>query len=140
MKEQGTAAIELALGILVLVIPIAVLVLSFGPTLERRVLARSLATETARVVALAEGDVSVRERDRLLNMVRGSGIAPGSVRVGVCGSRPRPVSEVVGCMLQGQAEVSVIVEVVVQPQMLPGGPEIVSYRHTEPLDPYRSRG
>lgn len=139
MREQGTAAIELALGILVLVIPIAVLVLSFGPTLERRVLARSLARETARVIVHADGDVSDPERDRLVGIVRAAGVAPGSVRVATCEDILRAVPEVDGCRLQGRVDVSVSVEVAVQPQLLPGGPEIVSYTHTEPLDPYRSR-
>lgn len=139
MKEKGTAAIELSLGILVLVIPVALLVLSFGPTLERRVLARSLATETARIIVHADGDVSVRERDRLVGIVRAAGVDPGSVRVGACESILRAVSEMDGCRLEGRAEVSVTVEVAVQPQLLPGGPAGVSYTHTEPLDPYRSR-
>lgn len=139
MKEQGTAAIELSLGILVLVIPVAVLVLSFGPTLERRVLARSLATETARVISHNDGDVSARERDRLVGIARAAGVDPASVRVGVCERVLGPFPELEGCMPERRAEVTVTVEVAVDPQLLPGGPAVVSYTHTEPIDPYRSR-
>ena len=139
MKEKGTAAIELSLGILVLVIPVALLVLSFGPTLERRVLARSLAAETARIIVHADGEVSARERDRLVGIVRAAGVDTGSVRVGVCEGLLGAVSEVAGCRLEGRTEVGVTVEVAVQPHLLPRGPAVVSYTHTEPLDPYRSR-
>lgn len=139
MNERGTAAIELSLGIVVLVIPVAILVLSFGPTLERRVLARSLANETARVIVHNDGDVSARERDRLMGIARVAGADPASVRVGVCERVLRPLPEVEGCPPEGRAEVTVTVEVAVQPQLLPGGPDVVSHTHTEPLDPYRSR-
>lgn len=139
MREQGTAAIELSLGVLVLLIPLAVLVLSFGPTLERRVLARSLATETARVIVHADGGVSDHERDRLVSIARAAGVEATSVRVTVCERAPRPLPDVEGCPLQGRAEITVTVEVAVEPQILPGGPDVVAYVHLEPLDPYRSR-
>lgn len=139
MREQGTAAIELSLGVLVLLIPVAVLILSFGPTLERRVLARSLATETARIIVHADGTVSSQGRDRLVGIARAAGVEAASVRVGVCERALRPLSELEGCPPGGTAEVRVTVEVAVQPQLLPGGPDVVSYEHTEPLDPYRSR-
>lgn len=139
MREQGTAAIELSLGVLVLVIPVALLVLSFGPTLERRVLARSLATEIARVIVHNDGDVSAHERDRLMGFARTAGVDPASVRVGVCEQSSRPLPDLQGCRPERRAEVIVTVEVAVRPQLLPGGPDDVSYTHTEPVDPYRSR-
>jgi hypothetical protein len=57
VKERGVVAVELALSVLVLLVPVAILVLSFAPVLERRALARSFAVEVARSMVISSGEV-----------------------------------------------------------------------------------
>lgn len=139
MSERGSAAVELALGVIVLLIPALLLVVSFGPALERRVLARSLAAETARTLIEADGVLDAVSLDRLVALARSAGVAPNSVRVSVCGEALVPLVNAAGCELAGRAAVDVTIEVTVDPQLLPGGPTTVSHVHTEPTNPYRSR-
>lgn len=137
MSERGSAPIEFAVGVLVLLVPVALLVLSFGPALERRVLARSLAVDVARALVVSGGAVSEESVLRFSRLIETSGVSQASVRVGVCGSPSRPVEMIDECSLGGRTAVEVEVEVDV-PRLLPGIPEVVSHTYTEPLDPYRS--
>jgi hypothetical protein len=137
VTERGSAPIELAVGVLVLLVPVALLVLSFGPALERRVLARSLAVDVARSLVVSGGAVSSDSVFRFSRLIETSGVSPASVRIGVCANSPRPVEMIDACPLDGRTAVEVVVDVQVAP-WLPGGPEVVSHVHTEPLDPYRS--
>lgn len=137
MSDRGSAPIEFAVGVLVLLVPVALLVLSFGPALERRVLARSLAVDVVRALVVSGGAVSADSALRFNRLIETSGVAPASVRIGVCGSPPRPVEMIGECPLVDRTAVEVEVEVHV-PALLPGGPTAVSHTHTEPLDPYRS--
>lgn len=139
MSERGSAAVELALGVIVLLIPALLLVVSFGPALERRVLARSLAAETARTLIEADGVLDAVSLDRLVALARSAGVAPSSVRVSVCGEALVPLGDADGCELAGRTELDVTIEVTVRPRLLPGGPATVSHVHTEPTNPYRSR-
>ena len=129
---------EFALGFLVLLVPVAILVLSFGPTLERRVLARSLATESARAIAHSGGALPVGFEAGFHSIVRASGVATDSVRIDVCGT---PLESFGGSVPCDESRLSVEVRVVVDvaEQWLPGGPESVSATHVEPMSPYRSR-
>jgi Flp pilus assembly protein TadG len=138
MRERGSAAIEFALGVLVLLVPVALLVLSFGPTLERRVLARSLAVDVARAVVAADGSPT-GVIDRMVWQTASAGVPPGHVRVAVCGGASRELVEMGGCELPRHGAVEVTIEVVVEPQLIPGGPKWVSYTHREAVDAYRSR-
>lgn len=137
MTERGSAPIEFAVGVLVLLVPVALLVLSFGPALERRVLARSLSVEVARVLVFSGGPVSSDSVLRFSRLIEASGVSPDSVRIGVCGNPARPVGMIDGCPLAGRTSVEVLVDVEVA-SWLPGGPEVVSHTHIQPLDPYRS--
>lgn len=137
MTERGSAPIEFAVGVLVLLVPVALLVLSFGPALERRVLARSLSVDVAKALVVSGGAVSTDSVHRLSRVIETSGVPLASVRIGVCGSPARPVDMIDECPLGERSAVDVEVEVEV-PSWLPGGPEVVSHVHTEPLDPYRS--
>ena len=47
MDESGHGAVEFALGVGLLLLPVAILVLGFGPWSERRVLAEAAAAEAA---------------------------------------------------------------------------------------------
>lgn len=89
--DRGTAALELALGVGLLMVPIAMLVLSFGPILERRNFVRLAAAEASRAVVLSDGQFE----DAMLQvaaMAAGHGYEAEEVRVGLCGSQPVPVS------------------------------------------------
>lgn len=138
MRERGTAAIELALGILVLLVPMALTVLSFGPMLERRNLVRALAPEAARTVILANGSVEPAVR-LILADAAALGIGPDGVRVGVCGTTGRLLEVEGRCAVErgGHVEVTVEVPVPVLPWW-PAGPSRVAYTHREPVEPYRS--
>jgi hypothetical protein len=116
---------------------VALLVLSFGPALERRVLARSLSVDVARALVFSGGTVSPEHVVRFSRLIETSGVLADSVRIGVCGEPARPVDTIDGCQLAGRATVEVVVDVEVG-SWLPGGPEVVSHTHTEPLDPHRS--
>ena len=138
MRERGVVAVELALGVLVLLVPVAILVLSFAPLLERRALARSLAVEIARSIVISDGQVGPGLK-RMLWQVEVSGVGPDEVRVAVCGDQFREAVAVAGwCSLVGPT-VEVSVEIAVEPKLVPGGPASVTYTHREPVDPYRSR-
>ncbi|MEX2279860.1 MAG: hypothetical protein WEA76_07195 [Acidimicrobiia bacterium] len=139
MTERGTAPIELAVGVLVLLIPVALLVLSFGPVLERRVLARSLAVETARTLVEANGVLSDGDLARLVWQAESAGADPASIRVELCGAREVSLVDIDGCPSTSGEGVEVRVEVPVEPRLLPGGPAAVSYTHLEPVEQYRSR-
>jgi hypothetical protein len=131
-------AVELALSVLVLLVPVAILVLSFAPVLERRTLARSFAVEVARSMIVSAGDVGPGV-ERMLWQAGVAGVGPDEVRVAVCGDPLREVADVVGwCPIVGLS-VEVTVEIAVETNLLPGGPTVVTYTHREPVDPYRSR-
>ncbi|HVR32221.1 MAG TPA: hypothetical protein VMS74_05875, partial [Acidimicrobiia bacterium] len=76
---------------------------------------------------------------RLVALARSAGVAPNSVRVAVCGDALVALVDAAGCELAGRTAVDVTIVVTVHPQLLPGGPATVSYVHTEPTNPYRSR-
>lgn len=138
MTERGTAPIELAVGVLVLLIPVALLVLSFGPALERRVLARSHAVEIGRTLVEADGALSDAEVARLVWHAESAGVDGTTIRVALCGGGDVPLTDIGGCSLTSLDVVDVRVEIPVEPQLLPGGPAAVSYTHLEPIEPYRS--
>lgn len=137
MTQRGSAPIEFAVGVLVLLVPVALLVLSFGPALERRVLARTLSVDVARALIVSGGSIPPDSVLRFGRLIETSGVSPGSVHIGVCGNSARPLDAIDDCPLRGRSEVVVVVEVDVV-AWLPGGPEMVSHLHTEPLDPHRS--
>ena len=55
-RQAGVAAIELALGFALLLVPMALVVLSFAPLLEARASARSGAIAAARTIVVTGGD------------------------------------------------------------------------------------
>jgi hypothetical protein len=137
VTERGTAAIELALGVLVLLVPMAMLVLSFGPSLEARVLARSLAPEVAGILVLHGGVVPAEHVDRLMERVDAAGFDPATIRVDVCEQGHRPLSDMPQCSLTrgGTVEVSVVVGV---HRPVVGGPSSVSATTRMRVPDYRS--
>lgn len=140
MRDRGHAAVELALAAGVLLLPVALAVLSFGPWSERRVTAEAIAAEAARAVVLeldhaaGAGVVSAA--------TDAAGLDTGSVRVGWCGAAPATLPAG-SCPLTRGSAVSVTVEVWTPLVDTPWGPVgglWVSASHSEPIDLYRSLG
>lgn len=137
-SERGYASIEFAMAVGVILLPIALVVLSFGPWLERRVAAESAAAEGARTAVL-ELDVSAGS-DMLLETTRSSGLADEHVRVGWCGASPAS-APTGGCSFARGSAVEIDVEIWAPLFRTPWG-EVggiwVSGNHSEPVDLYRS--
>jgi hypothetical protein len=155
MKERGSTPIELALGVLLILVPVALMVLSFGPWLERRSFVRVAAREVARFYITSDG---ADPSPQLLAMAGTYRI--DSVRLGLCGAEPEavhpdggissqcpPLDEVADLGVAGGG-VSATVEVEVPLFVLPWsdaggnrrtvGGVVVTATHTEYVDLYRS--
>jgi len=140
MRDRGHAAIELALGVGVMLLPAAIVVLAFGPWTERKVAAEALASEAAREAVLQLDQASGMAA--LQAQATGMGLHPGEVRVGWCGARPAPGSVGVCAMARGTV-VAVSVEVWAPLISTPWGAVggiWVEAGHSEPIDLYRSLG
>jgi hypothetical protein len=140
MIDRGHAAVEFALAVGVLLLPVAVVVSSFGPWSERRVLAESAAAEAARV-AVIELD-QARGVEVVRQAVLAHGLSEDLVRLGWCGSSPGPLVAPTGsCPFTRGSSVRAVVEVWVPVVNTPWG-EVgglwVSASHVEPLDAFRS--
>jgi hypothetical protein len=140
VRERGHAAVELGLTIGLLLLPVALAVLAFGPWSERRVFAEAAAAEAARaaVIALdtAPGATVVSD------MAANHGLAADLVRLGWCGAAPAEVAGDQGsCSFargaQVTAEVLVWVPLVTTPWGEVGG-LWSGASHSEPVDLYRS--
>ena len=140
MKESGHAAIELALAIGVLLLPVALVVTGFGPWSERRVAAEAVAAEGARAAVLELNlDAGV---STVASITAEQGIAPELVRMGWCGAAPA-LGGAGSCPLHRGAVVSITVELWTPLVITPWGPVgglWVSAEHAEPIDLYRSLG
>ncbi|HLV90658.1 MAG: hypothetical protein J5I28_01180 [Acidimicrobiales bacterium] len=140
MRDRGHAALELALGVGLLMLPVAIVVLAFGPWSERNVLAEAAAAEGARAVAI---DLDQRQGEALVaRMAEGHGLGTDRVRVGWCGARPAFIGGATGtCSLERGSlvtlEVEIWVPLVVTPWGSVGGLWL-SADHSEPIDLYRS--
>lgn len=140
MRERGHAAVELALAVGLLMLPVALAVSAFGPWVERRVLAESAAAEAARVAVLEldhrSGATAVR------HAIESHGLSDDLVRLGWCGSSPAPLDSPAGaCPLTrgsvAQAAVSVWVPLVSTPWGEVAGLWVTA-THVEPIDAFRS--
>jgi len=138
--DRGHAAVEFAMAVVVLMLPVALVVTSFGPWSERRVLAESMAAEAARsaVLSLDETAGSVVVTQGAL----GHGLTEDLVRLGWCGATPGSLPDGAGgCSMARGSMVSAQVEVwtplIVTPWGSIGG-LWVSAEHAEPVDLYRS--
>lgn len=131
MDERGSAPIEFAAGVLLLLIPVVLLMVSFAPALERRVLARSLAADIGRSVALAGGSVSDADLVGWNRRVRESGVAPDEIVVGLCGAPMVPIEILGSCADPAVVEVAVRVAV-------GGVVSEVEYHHRQPVPRFRS--
>lgn len=140
MRDTGHAAVEFALGVGLLLLPVALVIASFGPWSERRVLAESAAAEAARVAVVeldhGGGAEAVRQA------VASHGLSEDLVRLGWCGSPPGPIAAPTGsCPFSRGSTVSAVVEVWV-PVFHTAWGDVgglwVSAAHLEPVDLFRS--
>lgn len=138
LADRGHAAIELAVGIGLLMIPTALVVLGFGPWSERAVLAEAVAAEASRGAVLAL-DVSVGNGIGA-EMAANYGLASDNLRIGWCGSEPT-AGGAGGCTFARGGDVDVAVEVWVPLVNTPWGAIgglWVHRSHIEQVDLYRS--
>lgn len=135
MAERGVAAVEFALGFVVLLVPAVLLVMSFGPLLERRVLARTVAVETARTLALHR---TVDESTVRSLFAGSSGVGADELGVAACGVVSGSLAPIEPCGAAA-GEVEVRVTIGVPAGVLRFGPAAVSATHREPVDPFASR-
>lgn len=140
MKDRGHAAVELALAVGVLLLPVALVITGFGPWSERRVEAEAIAAEATRAAVL---DLNHDAGHAVVSAVSaGYGISPEHVRVGWCGATPAQ-DPAGACVFERGAVVSVTVELwtplVATPWGSVGGLWVVG-EHSEPIDLYRSLG
>ncbi len=140
MNDRGHAAVELGLAVGLLLIPVAMAVLAFGPWSERRVFAEAAAAEAARsaVIELSTASGSAVLSEMTLN----HGLEPESVRLGWCGQTPTGLPNPAAlCSFERGTEVTAEVRVWTPLVNTPWGAvgEIwVRAVHSEPIDLYRS--
>jgi hypothetical protein len=132
--ESGFVATEFAFGVAVLVLPVALLVLTFPRWSERQVTARVIAREVARRTA-RDG---VCDRGAALavgaTMARNLGVTPGDVQVDLAcaeGAGLVPGSDI-------EARVTVAMPAVQLPGVGAVGAWSWTARHREPVDRYVS--
>jgi hypothetical protein len=140
VNERGHAAVELGLAVGLLLLPVAIAVLAFGPWSERRVFAEAAAAEAARAAViqldLSAGSAVVDE------MASNHDLGPELVRLGWCGAVPSASPDgQAACSFDRGSMISASVEVWVPLIATPWG-EIggiwVGAVHSEPVDLYRS--
>jgi hypothetical protein len=133
-RERGFIAGELALGIGLLLVPVALLVVTLPTWSERQTTARSIAREVSRVVAVA----GTCDRSGALelghDMARNLGLPPRDIDVQLdCAS---------GARLPRGGSVRASVTVTVPAVALPGIGSVGAWswtaHHSEPVDQYRS--
>lgn len=131
-RERGAVPIELALGAGMLVLPVALMVLTFPTWAERQSMARLAAREAARTVVLAEtlahgtaaGEAVARQ------VAANHGLPPGDLAVSFSGD------------LRRGGAVTATVAVRVPAVTIPGFAHVGAFTwtttHTESVDQYRS--
>jgi hypothetical protein len=146
-RDRGAAPVEFALAIGFLLIPMAVLVMSIAPWIERQSMARVAAGEAARVLVLSPGASPDEEAAAALalRVAANHGIDPEEVSVFFCapGEASEGVKETSHCPpLARGTLVAVEVRVRVPAATVLGvgtfGEGTVSSRVTEQVDLFRS--
>jgi hypothetical protein len=142
MSDRGHAAAELGLAVGLLLIPVAMAVLAFGPWSERRVFAEAAAAEAARSAVI---DLSTASGSAVLaEMTINHGLESDVVRLGWCGRSPTEMpNPAADCSFERgtevTAEVLVWTPLVNTPWGAVGGVWVRAV-HSEPIDLYRSLG
>jgi len=128
VTERGSVPVEFAAAVGLLLIPAVLLVMSFAPWVERQMMAREIARDTARSAAIAasvEGVGVIAEQT-----ARNYGIDPADVTVRVEGDTGR------GGLVT--ATVSVRMPAIEIPGLGGLGTVVWTVHHTEQVDLYRS--
>lgn len=131
MTERGSASLELALGIAVLVVPAVVAVVSFAPWLEARAFVRAAAAEAARAAVLAPAGPTEAGARAVADMAAGRDMT--GVTVVMCGGG--------ACVVERGEVLSASVTLEIPLVTTPWGPVggiSVEASHSEPVDLYRS--
>ncbi|HMG27442.1 MAG TPA: hypothetical protein VKH36_11590 [Acidimicrobiia bacterium] len=132
--ERGYVAGELAIGVGLLVFPVALLVLTLPTWSERQTTARSVAREVARVVAIAGVCDRQRALDTGADMARNLGLPPADLDI--------RLDCLPGARLSRSDRVRASVTVAVPAVDFPGiggvGAWSWTAHHSEPIDQYRS--
>ncbi len=140
MTDRGHAAVELALAVGVLLLPVALAVIGFAPWSERRVEAESVAAEAARSAVLElSHDAGVAT---VMTNTTAYGIPSQLVRIGWCGATPALIP-VGSCSFERGAVITITVQLWTPLVDTPWGPIgglWVTGEHSEPIDLYRSLG
>ncbi len=141
--QRGSAPIELVMAIGLILIPMALLSLSFGPYLQRMVLVRIAAAEAARELVLSDGS-EAGVVALIAEISRNHGVQASDVAVGFCGGAARPVTERPGSGCGPPAkgrDLTVTVTVMIPALVTPYG-EVGNLTarasHTEKVGLYRS--
>jgi hypothetical protein len=132
--DQGFVATELAAGVALLVLPVALLVLTFPRWSERQTTARVVARELARRAARDGACDLTAARDLAEQMARNLGITPRDVRIDLAcadGTGLAPGSDV-------EARVTVAMPAVQVPGLGAVGAWSWTASHREPVDRYAS--
>ncbi|MDP9493714.1 MAG: hypothetical protein M3P87_00605 [Actinomycetota bacterium] len=142
MNDEGHGAVEFALAVGLLLLPIAIVVLAFGPWSERRVVAEAAAAEAARTAVVS---LDLARGSQVVTVIGANhGLPPESIRLGWCGSElVVPESSIEGCSLERGSEVVAEVQIwtpIIDTPWGPIGGLWVTGVHAEPLDLYRSLG
>lgn len=145
-REHGTAAIELVVGVALIMVPMAMIVLSFAPLLEARTFVRLASAEMARTIAITDGDEVVAHqviRDMALN----NNIDPSRIDVALCAGTESSLSSALASscsdpdgLLSRGTYVTVFMRatVDVMPLFTGGFTMSTGYEHAEFVDQYRS--
>lgn len=134
LGERGYVAAELALGVGLLVFPVALLVLTLPTWSERQSAGRAIAREAARSLAVSGRCDPRTARDVGETMAANLGLRDGAVAVRVdCAA---------GSRLPRGGTVTVDVEVTMPAVRIPGVTSVGEWTwtatHSEPVDRYRS--
>jgi hypothetical protein len=132
-SERGATPVELAVGVMLLVVPVAIIVLSIAPVFEHRNFVRRVAAEAARVMVLSTGDPTIEALEVIEAQARSMGVDPDNITVLLCGGA--------ACSVDRGDVVTVDVTVLVEElsSFLPIGTITVHAAHSEQVDLYRSR-
>lgn len=145
-NESGTAAIELVLGVALIMVPMAMIVLSFAPLLEARTFVRLATAEMARTIAITDGD-ELLAYQAIRDMAANNNIDPDRIEVALCGGAESSLSSspASSCtdsdgVLSRGSYVTVFMRATVDvvPLFTGGFATSTGYEHAELVDQYRS--
>jgi hypothetical protein len=145
-RQAGTAAIELVVGVALIMVPMAMIVLSFAPLLEARTFVRLASAEMARTIAITDGDEMLAYQT-IRDMAVNNNIDPSRIQVALCGGSegvltdtPRSSCTDVNGLLSRGTYVSVFMRATVDvvPVFTGGFSASTGYEHAELIDQYRS--